>query len=194
MMRFGSENLKSFLSTHLINIFITCSVLNFPDGARTCMPVQVEIRDSGSIPGLGTSLGGGLGNPLQYSCLEHPMDRGATVHRVSKSRKWPKWGSMLCWPWGQLSGVQTQTLSVPSWNSLSWKKQKAILPATTQQMWRWREMSQGKSLSDDTANVALTWDESREVAQRWHSKRGVEARWVKGSRSVVSESLRPRGL
>ena len=87
MMRFGSENLKSFLSTHLINICITCSVLNFPGGARTCMPVQVEIRDSGSIPGLGTSLGGGLGNPLQYSCLEHPMDRGATVHRVSKSRK-----------------------------------------------------------------------------------------------------------
>ena len=85
MMRFGSENLKSFLSTHLINIFITCSVLNFPGGARTCMPVQVGIRDSGSIPGLGISLGGGLGNPLQYSCLEHPTDRGAWRDRVSES-------------------------------------------------------------------------------------------------------------
>ena len=35
------------------------------------------VRDTGSIPGLGRSLGGGHGNPLQYSCLESPMDRGA---------------------------------------------------------------------------------------------------------------------
>ena len=33
--------------------------------------------DVGSIPGLGRSPGGGRGNPLQYSCLENPMDRGA---------------------------------------------------------------------------------------------------------------------
>ena len=33
--------------------------------------------DSGSIPGSGRSPGGGNGNPLQYSCLENPMDRGA---------------------------------------------------------------------------------------------------------------------
>ena len=33
--------------------------------------------DPGSIPGLGRSPGGGNGNPLQYSCLENPMDRGA---------------------------------------------------------------------------------------------------------------------
>jgi len=33
--------------------------------------------DSGLIPGLGRSPGGGNGNPLQYSCLEDPMDRGA---------------------------------------------------------------------------------------------------------------------
>ena len=36
-----------------------------------------DIRDVGSIPGLGGSSGGGNGNPLQYSCLENPMDRGA---------------------------------------------------------------------------------------------------------------------
>ena len=48
-----------------------------------------DIRDVGSSPGLGRSLGGGYGNPLQYSCLENPMDRGAwraTVHRLAKSR------------------------------------------------------------------------------------------------------------
>ena len=45
-------------------------------------------RDMGSIPRSGRSPGGGRGNPLQYSCLENPMDRGAwraTVHRVTKS-------------------------------------------------------------------------------------------------------------
>ena len=36
-----------------------------------------NIRDMGSIPGSGRSPGGGHGNPLQYSCLENPMDRGA---------------------------------------------------------------------------------------------------------------------
>ena len=47
-----------------------------------------NIRDMGSVPGLGRSPGGGYGNPVQYSCLENPMDRGAwgaTVHRVTKS-------------------------------------------------------------------------------------------------------------
>ena len=46
-----------------------------------------DIRDLGSIPGSGRFPGGGHGNPLQYSCLENPMDRGAwqaTVHRVAK--------------------------------------------------------------------------------------------------------------
>ena len=45
-------------------------------------------RDMGSIPELGRSPGGGHGNPLQYSFLENPMDRGAwraIVHRVTES-------------------------------------------------------------------------------------------------------------
>ena len=37
---------------------------------------EEDIRDVGSIPGLGRSPGEGNGNPLQYSCLENPMDRG----------------------------------------------------------------------------------------------------------------------
>ena len=47
-----------------------------------------DIRDTDSIPGLGRFPEGGDGNPLQYSCLENPMDRGsgqATVHRVAES-------------------------------------------------------------------------------------------------------------
>ena len=47
------------------------------------------VGDPGSIPVLGKSPGEGNGNPLQYSCLENPMDRGAwwaTVHGVTKSQ------------------------------------------------------------------------------------------------------------
>ena len=48
-----------------------------------------DVRDTGSIPGSGRSPEGGQGYPLQYFCLENPMDRGAwqaTVHGVAKSR------------------------------------------------------------------------------------------------------------
>ena len=47
-----------------------------------------DIRDVGSIPRSGRSSGGEHGNPLQYSCLENPMDRGAwqaMAHRVTES-------------------------------------------------------------------------------------------------------------
>ena len=47
-----------------------------------------NVEDLGSIPGLGRSPGGGHGNPLQYSCHENPMGRGAgqaTIHWVTKS-------------------------------------------------------------------------------------------------------------
>ena len=48
-----------------------------------------DVRDTGSTLGSGQFPGGGHGNPLQYSCLENPMDRGAwwaTIHRVTKSQ------------------------------------------------------------------------------------------------------------
>ena len=52
-----------------------------------------DIIDAGSIPGLGRSLGVGNGTPLQYSCLENFMDRGAwqgTIHGVAKNWTWLK--------------------------------------------------------------------------------------------------------
>ena len=51
--------------------------------------LPVNVGDVSSVPGWGRCPGEGNGNPLQYSCLEHSMDRGAwraTVHRVAKSR------------------------------------------------------------------------------------------------------------
>ena len=56
-----------------------------------------DTRDTRSIPGLGRSPGGEHDNPLQYSCLENPMDREAwwvIVHRVAKSQTWLKQLSM----------------------------------------------------------------------------------------------------
>ena len=50
-------------------------LLGFPGGSDDKAPAR-NVGDPGSIPGLGRSPGEGNGNPLQYSCLENPMDRG----------------------------------------------------------------------------------------------------------------------
>ena len=64
--------------------------MGFPGGTAIKNPPANagDVAEVGLIPGLGRSPGGGNGNPLQYSCLENPMDRGAwwaTVHGVTKS-------------------------------------------------------------------------------------------------------------
>ena len=59
---------------------------SFP-GDLDCKESACHIGDAGSIPGLGRSPGGGSGDPLQYSCVGNPVDRGAwraTVHGVTK--------------------------------------------------------------------------------------------------------------
>ena len=63
-------------------------LLDFPGGSVVKNP-PVNVGDADSIPASGRSPGEGNDNPLQYSCLEIPMDRGAwqaTVHGVAKSR------------------------------------------------------------------------------------------------------------
>ena len=69
-----------------------------------------ELRDMGSIPRTRRSPGGGHGNPLQYSCLENAMDRGAwqdTVHRVTQSQTW-------------LKRLSTHTHGLRTWDSCLW--------------------------------------------------------------------------
>ena len=46
-----------------------------------------DVRDAGSVPGSGRSSGGDHGNPLQYSCLENPMDRRASWATVTGSQR-----------------------------------------------------------------------------------------------------------
>ena len=74
-----------------IEKFVSLEDWGVPGGASGEEPTvnAGDIREAGSIPGLGRSPGEGHGNPLQCSCLENVMDRGAwqiTVHRVAKSR------------------------------------------------------------------------------------------------------------
>ena len=81
--------------------------------------------DVGWTPGSGRSPGEGHGNPLQYSCLENPMDRGAwrvhTVHRAAKSCTW--WSDLA----HQVHGFQiymhwlVQLVQLAAWRLLSYK-------------------------------------------------------------------------
>ena len=65
-------------------------MMEFPDGS-VVKNLPANARNLDLIPGLGLSPGGGNGNPLQYSCMGNPMDRGAwqgTVHSVAKNWTW----------------------------------------------------------------------------------------------------------
>ena len=81
-----------FLEGSLAYLFLYLSSLNrinrgFPGGSDS-KESACSAGDSGSIPGLGTFPGEGNDNPLQYSCLENSMDKGAwwaSDHRVAKS-------------------------------------------------------------------------------------------------------------
>ena len=87
--KFYEVNIRLFRKTVL-----EYSWVGFPGGsdgkASAC-----KAGDPGSIPGVGISLGEGHGNPLQHSCLENPMDRGALV---------------VCSPWGHKSRHNLVTL------------------------------------------------------------------------------------
>ena len=76
------KKLNSLNDVHFITCQVALVVKNLPANAG-------DLRDASLIPGLGRSPRGGDNNPLQYSCLENPMDRGAwqaTVRGVAKSR------------------------------------------------------------------------------------------------------------
>ena len=87
------QSLMIFLISVCVDIHtVPCclsTALGFPGGSEVKASV-CHVGDLGQIPGLGRFPGEGHGNPLQYSCLENPMDRGAwraTVHWVAKSWK-----------------------------------------------------------------------------------------------------------
>ena len=76
------------------NMFEKCCLLYFLQVSQRALVIKNlpanagDVREVVSVPGLGRSPGGERGNPLQYSCLENPMDRGAwraPVHSVTQS-------------------------------------------------------------------------------------------------------------
>ena len=64
-----------------------CVLLERFPGGSDVKSSAYNVGDPGSIPGLGRSPGEGNGNALQYSCLENPMDGGASWATVERSRK-----------------------------------------------------------------------------------------------------------
>ena len=75
-----SKNLDKYIFLFLLRGF---------SGDSDAKESACSVGDPGSIPGLGRSPGEGHSNPLQYSCLENSVDRGAwwaTVHEVTKSQ------------------------------------------------------------------------------------------------------------
>ena len=113
-----------------INHFIwkILAPLGIPGGTRGKeLEISRDIRDSSLIPGSGKSPGRGHGNPLQYSCLENPLDRGAwwsVVHGVTQSQTRLKGLSMhaflilifFCF----LSSITHGTLT-PYWSFITWE-------------------------------------------------------------------------
>ena len=100
----GSEKIQRrfYCGTYdwVVNLLFSCKVCFYNLKSRVGFPGASVVKNSpakadvGSVPGLGRSPREGNGNSLQYSCLEHSMDRGAwwaTVHRITKSWTWLKW-------------------------------------------------------------------------------------------------------
>ena len=86
-----NEKKRGFFGVCLqvMNIWWTYTLFRRFPGGLDGKEFAHNAGDPGSVPGLGRSPGEGHGNPLQYSCLENPMNRGArwaTVHGVAKSR------------------------------------------------------------------------------------------------------------
>ena len=98
--------LNGYRRLHVIENELLYVFLDFPGSSVVKNPPADAgaTGDTGLIPGLGRSPGGGKGNLFQYSCLENPMERGArqaTVHGVTKSQTWlSNWAHthiILCW-------------------------------------------------------------------------------------------------
>ena len=104
-----------------------------------------HVRDVGSIPGLGRSLGGGQGIPLQYSCLENPMDRGAwwaTLHGVTKSWTRLKWLTYVP------AGENKTPYNIPTSYMVYWMSQ-ALLPSANKMKYKFVKIEQLKILLDE---------------------------------------------
>ena len=129
---FPSKNARAGCHSLLQRIFLTqgSNLLPcFAGGGSDGKASACNAGDLGSIPGLGRSPREGNGNPLQYSCLENPMGRGAwwaTAHGVAKSRTWlSDFSSFTSSRWGSPKSLYT----VPETNMTLYTNSTSILKA-----------------------------------------------------------------
>ena len=109
-----SWSLQSSMKTSAVKMglfkdLFTCETLGLPRQLSGKEPAYNAgaAGNTVSISGLERFSGGGHGNPLRYSCLENPMDRGAwraIVHRVTKSQTWLKWAHLHVRLWPSVTG------------------------------------------------------------------------------------------
>ena len=107
--RLALEKQPPYFQEKLVTICKTGWKVNIWNGFHICLHSSVgkesacSTGDPGSIPGSRRSPGAGNGNPLQYSCLENPTDRGAwwsTINGVTKSQTWLNPFSTAWWHMG----------------------------------------------------------------------------------------------
>ena len=139
-----SEKEKQYhILTHIYGIF--------PGGSEVKASAS-SVGDLGSIPGLESSPGEGNGNPLQYSCLENPMDREAwwaTVHGVAKSR--------------------TRLSDFTYFTYLDESRRMVLMNLFTEQQWRGRHREQ--TYGQGWRRRGRGWDEWREQHGRTYTNK-----------------------
>ena len=145
-------------------------------GVKNVLANAADERDAGSIPGSGRSPGGGHGNPLQYSCLENPMNRGAwraTVHGVSKS-----WTQLKQQHIAQFNYFNKPLLPITLNNehmirgSLGWVTEKAMAPHSGTLAWKipWTE-EPGALQSMGSLRIGHNWVTSVSLFTFMHWRR-----------------------
>ena len=152
----------------------------------------------GSIPESGRSPGGGHGNPLQCSCLENPVDRGAwraTVHGVTKSQTRlsdKAQHSIACRILVPLPGIEPMFPAVEAWNPNYWTAREVPVCLASNQGWPYRKLSRNGGCSVLWDNPE-GWDDKEGGREGFRISRYMYSS-VQFSRSVMSDSLQPHGL
>ena len=157
-----------------------------------------DVKDAGSIPGLGRSPGGGSGNPLQYSSLENPMDRGAwwaIIHRVAKSQTQLKRLSphaKLLYNVVLVSAVQWSELAI----CINISPPTPLLPSHPSRSQRWDPcvcsyFLPAISCAHDSVYIYIYQPHSWDLAYLTRSRSCEE---LVGSQKVLSPSLSSRSL
>ena len=156
--------------------------VGFPGGSEV-KASACNAGDLGSIPGSRRSPGEGNGNPLQYSCLENPVDGGAwwaTVHGVTESRTWLSDFTCTLWGWSGAIAASQHKVAEHPWVPWSPGPQESLSPESSGaswsalgESWRWSGQKSWhwttESAVTDGAESEGEWITAFQRATRTHS-------------------------